>query len=350
MGLFCCIMYYYMNYKKYAVKVVLATLLLGVGVGLGYQWGFNHEHDILVKSLNVIHPLRDHNPSYKFVSPLLAYIVPSADQDAGLTALKNKVADFIDVQKKSNNLSDASVYLSDLNRGRWIGVNERQKYNPASMLKVVVMVSYFKEAEIRPDILRKNLMYTASAQEAIKKDFFNSSSQLEIGQWYTIQDLIEKMIVDSDNGAELLLFGNINKDNLDAIYNVLNITSPDKMADNFVISPRAYSLFFRVIYSATYLNEDLSEKALSILSKTTFDDGIVAGLSTNLVVSHKFGEHVESSNNQVTSVELHDCGIVYYPVNPYFLCVMTKGKDIDQLKSVIKNISSMVYQAYGSQQ
>ncbi len=337
-----------MDYKK-CVKIFLAGLVfLGMGLGVGYLWGFNVEHKALVASLNTIHPLRDHTASYKFISPLLAYVIPPANQEAGLTLLKNNIANFIDAEKKTNKLSNASAFLYDMNRGRWIGVNERQKYNPASMLKVVIMVSYFKEAETNPGILDTRLMYTSATDTELKINSFNSASDLQINESYTIKSLIEKMITGSDNGAEILLFNNIDKKDLNAIYGALNILSPDDITSEFVISPRAYSLFFRIIYSATYLSRDLSEKALGILSRTTFDDGIVAGLPTNLVVSHKFGEKVlADKNSNVQSIELHDCGIVYYPENPYFLCVMTKGNNEDQLKSVIKNISSMVYQAYG---
>jgi beta-lactamase class A len=338
-----------MNYKKYITLVTFSLVFLGIGIGAGYFVGFSQEHTVLAKDLNQIHPLRDYTASYKFISPLLAYVIPSADQETSLIGLKNTISNFIDSEKKTGGLSDASMFFYDLNRGRWVGVNERQKYNPASMLKVVIMVSYFKEAESNPSILDKNLIYTSAIDQVLKKDSFNSLSDLKINGSYTVEDLIEKMITDSDNGAEELLFNNISKNSLDAIYESLNIENPDNVSADFTISPRAYSLFFRIIYSATYLDRELSEKALDILSKTTFEDGIVAGLPTNLVVSHKFGEYVVGSNtNQVQSIELHDCGIVYYPKNPYFLCVMTKGNNIDELKSVIKNISSLVYATYAS--
>ncbi len=337
-----------MNYKKYVSTVIFVIIALIIGIGAGYLIGFNYEHGVLVQNLSLIHPLRNHATNYKFSAPLLAYVVPSADQESRLGALKSKISDFIVMQKKTNTISDVSVYFNDLNRGRWIGINEKQKYNPASMLKVVIMVSYFKETESHPEILKQNFIYTDAMDEVIKKDAFNSSSNLKINNSYSAESLIEKMIIDSDNGTEVLLFNNINKDNLDIIYSALNITNPEKVADDFVISPRAYSLFFRIIYSATYLNEALSEKALDILSKTTFKDGITAGLPEDIVVSHKFGEHITNNNNQIQVIELHDCGIVYYPINPYFLCVMTKGNNLDELKSVIKNISSLVYESYGN--
>ena len=334
--------------RKFLLITIFGLMVLGAGLGAGYVWGFHVERKALVASLNDIHPIRDHTTTYKFISPLLAYRIPSADQEAGLILLKNKISDFVNNEKKKG-LSDASLFFYDMNRGRWIGVNERQKYNPASMLKVVIMVSYLKETEKDPGILDKQLAYTSDMDIALKKNQYNSLSDLQIDETYTVKNLIEKMITDSDNGAEILLFDSIDKKDLNAIYQALNIASPDDITTDFVISPRAYSLFFRIIYSSTYLSRDLSEKALSILSRTTFDDGIVAGLPTNLVVSHKFGEYVvPDKDNHIESIELHDCGIVYYPSYPYFLCIMTKGDNLDELKGVIKNISSMIYETYGS--
>lgn len=338
-----------MNIKKYIFTGILFLIFISIGLGAGYFWGFSVERNVLTADLNFIHPIRDHTTPYKFISPLLAYAIPSADQDTNLLLLKNRISDFIDAEKKNNGLSDASMFFSDLNRGRVMGFNERQKYNPASMLKVVIMVAYFKEAETDPGILDRTITYTKDMDAALRKDSLNALSDLQVGGSYTARDLIEKMITDSDNGAEIMLFNSIDKKDLNAIYNSLNIQSPDDVTTDFTISPRAYSLFFRIIYSATYLSRDLSERALTILSKTTFDDGIVGGLPTNLVVSHKFGEYViGTKGSQIESIELHDCGIVYYPTNPYFLCVMTKGNNLNELKSIIKTISSMVYQNYAN--
>ncbi len=331
--------------KKHIYIIVIGLACLLIGGGVGYFFGYNYEKGILDTKLNVIRPIRENDPAYKFIDPLLAYIIPSSIQDERFTSLRNKVSKFIDLQKQ-NGLSDASVYISDLNRGRWIGVNENVQYNPASMLKVVIMVAYFKDSEKNPAILGKNLLYAQDLNNLLKKDQFNSQSSLQISRWYSVDYLINKMIVDSDNGAEFTLLHNINQSSLESIYTALKIQSPEKVDGNFIISPRTYSLFFRIIYSATYLDKDLSEKALNILSKTTFEDGIVAGLPEGMTVSHKFGEYVNVENNQIGSIELHDCGIVYYPSYPYLLCVMTKGNNLDVLKNTIKEISSMVYQNY----
>ena len=42
-------------------------------------------------------------------------------------------------------------------------------------------------------------------------------------------------------------------------------------------------------------------------------------------------------------IELHDCGIVYHPQNPYIICIMTKGGDINSEKLQIQKISKAVY-------
>ena len=66
-------------------------------------------------------------------------------------------------------------------------------------------------------------------------------------------------------------------------------------------------------------------------------------MPSNIKISHKFGEVVFTNDDSSKSTELHDCGIVYYPKHPYFLCIMTHGDNFDKLESTIKDISGAVY-------
>ncbi len=336
------------KYLKYILNIILALIILAAGIAIGYFLGYRNETNILNNKFDSIRPLRDASQSYKFIDPLLLYLIPSNDQQKDIVLLKNKVLGIIDSGKESGNLSDASVYFQDLSSGKWFGVNQNDQYNPASMLKVVIMVSYFKDSENNQEILNQNLVYSTDINNLLMQDPYDTSSSLIIGNSYNVNDLINKMIIDSDNGAAYLLLSNISTDSLDSVYNVLDIPSPDSTKDTFTISPRYYSFFFRILYNATYLDNADSEKALNILSQATFADGIVAGLPKDVVVSHKYGEYVVHQGNQVQQVELHDCGIVYHTKSPYLLCIMTKGNNLDNLKSAIKNISSTVYQDYSN--
>lgn len=74
------------------------------------------------------------------------------------------------------------------------------------------------------------------------------------------------------------------------------------------------------------------------MSQTEFKEGLNRGLPAEITVAHKFGERDLGQQK-----ELHDCGIVYYPNQPYLLCVMTKGADFDDLSETIGEISKLVY-------
>lgn len=335
-----------MQNRTKLVLIIVLTFIVGVVLGFGAEFVYQKNQKNQLADNVVIKPIREHDSSYKFIDPLLAYIIPQADKETQLNLLKSKISSVINKQKADGLIKDASVFFYDMNRGRWIGVNEGAQYKPASMLKVVIMVSYFKKTETEKDLLKKELIYDQRIDKVVKSDDFFSNSVLQINKGYAIEDLINKMIIDSDNGAELLLLDNIDPTSLSALYNALNIPTPESSKGDFVISPRAYSLFFRILYNATYLDKATSEKALKILSQTTFNDGLVAGLPEGVIVSHKFGQVVLHENSKINELELHDCGIIYYPSYPYFLCVMTKGKDNDKLKSFIKNISLTVYEEY----
>ena len=204
------------------------------------------------------------------------------------------------------------------------------------------MVAYLKDADADQSVLDRQLVYT-SAIQAAETIPYEAPSTLVAGTSYSVDSLIRSMIVDSDNGAMGTLLANIPSTEIDQVFNDLNIPGPTGDGSSYEISAKDYSFFFRVLYNSTYLSRTNSEKALSLLSQATFKDGLVAGMPAGTTVAHKFGEHVIGTSTTISSVELHDCGIVYVPNGPYLLCVMTKGPSLGGLQNTIASISKLVY-------
>ena len=117
----------------------------------------------------------------------------------------------------------------------------------------------------------------------------------------------------------------------------MGLRLPQK-GQTYQINSKDFASFFRVLYNSTYINNKNSETALYYLSETDFNDGIVSGVDDNIIISHKYGQ---ISNNKL--MQLHDCGIIYYPDNNYILCVMVKGYDIKNMTTVIQEVSRAVY-------
>ena len=113
--------------------------------------------------------------------------------------------------------------------------------------------------------------------------------------------------------------------------------------DSYSISPKQYSTILRVLYNATYLSRDYSEKALQIMSHAQYNQGLLAGVPASTTVAQKFGESVDGSDPSTPEITLSNCGIVYYPAHPYILCVMTKGKNIDDLAHTIAAVSNLTW-------
>jgi beta-lactamase class A len=330
------------NQKK-LIKFAVIFFLIGAVCG-GLVWGwFGLQYSGFGRSYGLTE-IRDRNGKYKFVRPLMAVDYPAE--------LKN-FFEFLPLQGQLKKLGDQvvadgtvkriSIYFRDLDDGRWTGVNENDKYAPASLFKVPVMIAYFKEAESDPTILKKELVYDASQFAKVEKN--EGEDELVSGHGYTVEDLIRHMIIYSNNQAYALLLKNIDLHLLDEIFTDLGIEAPSSVqaAGQYGISAKNYSFFFRLLRNATFLNAEMSEKALEILSQTTFHDGLEAGVPKGIVVAHKFGIQNNNKDGVLTSVELHDCGIVYTPKN-YFLCVMSEGQDFSQLQKVIRDVSALVYQ------
>lgn len=332
-----------MNWTKKLKLIWLFSVFLAFGLGL-----FLHPQ-ILGRSAVILGPVREKS-SYQFINPLLGFDIP---EEVGLRRygnLESLISKTINTKRSEGDIESASVYMRKMNSGQWISINENEKFSPASMLKVAVMVAYLKEAESNPNLLRSRTIFSGITDRNAGS-FYKPTNVLKEGNYYIIEDLIERMIKYSDNTAHHMLMHNniFSPESLIKLdsYLDINIRSLEDDTKDFM-STETYSNFFRILYNATYLSRSMSEKALSILANSDFRDGLVAQLPPQVVVAHKFGERTILSEKDYKR-ELHDCGIVYYPEHPYFICVMTKGKDFQKLSSFISDISKMVLEHINSE-
>ncbi|MGE5392703.1 MAG: serine hydrolase [Candidatus Saccharibacteria bacterium] len=309
-------------------KILQISLLL-VGMLLGYLLSQYTQKENLAFGLK-------RQGEYQFINPLLD-VIDEEEFPQELKPFKSKVEKIIGQQVEAGNANRVSVYFRDLNNGPWFGINEKDGYLPASLLKVPLMMNYYKEAEKNPGILNDKIVYRRLIDNLDQR--YKPSQQAEVGKEYTAEELIELMIKYSDNNSLALLvehFDALGKSRL-GIFKSLDVNFDLKPESE--ISVKNYSTFFRILFNSSYLSQYYSEKALEILADTEFDSGIRQGVPKEIAVAEKFGERQATEDE----VSLHACGIVYYPKHPYLLCMMTSGKNYDRLSSAIKTISETVY-------
>lgn len=283
---------------------------------------------------------------YKFINPLLE-CESSEKYFTELTPFKDKLLSYAKkINQDSDKVNFLSLYFRDLNNGPWFGVNEEEVFSPASLLKVPIMIVYFKVAETHPEILQKTYVFEDDGMLPAVEQSVSPSQVLEIGKAYSVDDLIHRMIIYSDNRAQHLLVKNMDLDTLKKVYGDFELNIPDKEKPETLVTVKDYASFFRILFNSSYLSKTYSEKALNLLSQVEYKDGLVAGLPSNMVVAHKFGERQKLGDS---ARQLHDCGIVYYPQHPYLICVMTRGNNNQKLSETIKEASRLVYEEVDNQ-
>lgn len=270
---------------------------------------------------------------------------PAVIKKTGYAETQDKITAFIEAERAAGRVKDASVYFRDLENGPVFGINELADFTAASLIKLPLALVYIITAEKEPELLKQKLSFGTSASSFAQA--FPPSKTIEANQPYTVEELLRRMLVYSDNNAYELLGAHLEKSGRDQLVKEIFleiglISSGSAYDDN--ISVRRYASIFRALYNASYVGLELSDKVLGWLSQSEFRAGLSGGVPESVKVAHKFGERLFPDGVK----QLHDCGIVYYPGNPYLLCVMTRGNNYDELASVIRTISKEVYEEVDS--
>lgn len=308
---------------------------------LGWYVFFVHTYGIFTDSPFNYAPTRLSQNMYSLINPLLLCNIDRANSTVDST-LKATVTSFIKEKISRNEASDMSVYIQNYKDGTWVGVGENVQYDPASLLKVPLMIAYYQIAEKTPEILKEKTSFIGDDQNT--DEFFRSSQNIQPHVSYTIDELIQSMIINSDNTAMTLLSKYVDQDSLFTVYTDLGLPTPPNDPTVEYLSAKSYAYFFRILYNATYLTKEDSQKALDLLSQAHLPNGIASAVPDGVIVADKFGERtVYDENHRVIKRELHECGIVYKAHAPYLLCIMSRGSDFKQLAQNIHDLSGVVY-------
>jgi beta-lactamase class A len=281
---------------------------------------------------------------YRFTNPLL-------ECDVGVEALANQElrpfraaveAALVGISGATGR-SRSSVYFRELNDGRWFVVGEAERFVPASLRKVPLLIALLKQVEQRnpPDLFERELRIDLK-EDHVEGQNLRPSEPVVRGRRYRVGELVRRMIVQSDNNAFVALTGIVDRATWASVLADLTELDPAAPIRGEQLSAETYAGFFRMLYNASYLGRDASEWALALLAQSEFRAGIVAGVPNGIPVAHKFGENSDASTG---TVQLHDCGIVYHPDRPYLLCVMTSGADFELLDDAIREVSRVVFAA-----
>jgi beta-lactamase class A len=304
-----------------------------------YLWGIICV--LIISNIITIYFLMSHthpepDDSYDLLSPQIAWmnVDDFLEKQGTLTVsyagLKEQLLFYIEGE---NIDGEYGIYFEDLTTGAWVGINERQKFYPFSLLKVPILVAVLKRAQDDNLSLERRIY--------IKKEYLDSKSgSLYLkGEGYspTIKELLEYLIRESDNTAVMTLTNDALV--MEDIYSAnlaMGLPTNDSLSDTPLLSVKEYSNVFRSLYYSTYLRRSFSEAALVLMMNTDYKSQLPAGVPSNVKVAHKVGFYKEEGY-------YHDCGIVYYEPNPYLLCVMTGGLSQEEANKFISSTSRIVY-------
>jgi hypothetical protein len=150
------------------------------------------------------------------------------------------------------------------------------------------------------------------------------------------------MVAQNDDDAFALLAAKLPPPRLQRIYKDLLVNYAPERKD-FDVTLSASSAFFRVLFNASYLSEEMSEKALRFLARSSFRNGMAAGVPADLDVASTMSARSVPDGSGGETVQVQEVGIIYHPRRPFLLGIIVRGAEYDELADVIRDITELIF-------
>jgi beta-lactamase class A len=313
--------------KEHVYKYLSAVLFVTLCVLGAYIYMHSRSTSVVLKSAS------------SYLNPALAVL----DK-------RNLIVDFQPLREKLQKYEERqdhtiSVYFEYFPTGANIATHKDVKIWPASLIKIPVAMAAMKKVQDGDWKLDNELVILDQDKDSEFGDMYKEDT----GTTHTILRFFEESLINSDNTAHFVLLRNLEGGELEEVFvhlgmdDVIEGLKRNKKdvedTDNRITAKR-YSIFFRSLYNATFLDQEYSQLFLKILQRAP-REYLSLGLPEDIVFVHKTGIRIDEK-------VMADSGIVYVPGRPYLLTVMisqNKKGDLDkeEIQKIFKEISEEVY-------
>lgn len=226
------------------------------------------------------------------------------------------------LQERSSRFHGTVGYIvKDLKRGQLIEANASVVFPSASLIKLPILAVAFQA--IQDHRLALSMPVTLRPQD--RRGGSGILKWASPGTVMTIRDLLEDMIIYSDNTAAQVVVSLLGFDYLQNTFRQLGLQDteihPDgfrltarRIADDNRTSPRDMALLLEKIYERELVSPEASEQMLVILKHQKLRDRLPRYLPPGWEIAHKTG---------LLRRACHDVGIVFAPGGDYLICVLT---------------------------
>lgn len=228
-----------------------------------------------------------------------------------------------------------AMYYQPLDGGCSLMMNESMPMMAASIIKIPIMVEAFRQFEngkLSPEEPHK-------LEDAEKMPSCGALNRMHAGLEVTMRDLVELMIILSDNTATNILIdrlgiGHVNEtmQSLGLKQTVLRRKLFDregkaKGLEN-TVGARDIGILLEKMYRGTLISENASAQMLDILKSQKLNGKMPFYLHEHgIPIAHKTGE-----DDGIT----HDVGIIYTR-KPFILCMLSNETDVTTYERLIQN-------------
>lgn len=278
---------------------------------------------------HVVRGMRLKNP-HPYLDPARNFI-PQEDFIVNVQPLRERLQSLSDQFGNDS----VSVYVEYLNTGANISINPSHYMWPASLAKVPLAMAVLKKVEQGEWNMTDKLVLMEGDRNSESGDSEMPLDAYPIGTAFTIEELLEQLIVHSDNTAFYILQRNLHRDEIKRVVDELGLEA--LFSEDGKVSAKEYSRLFRALYTASFLTREYSEKLLALLDASTFDDFLAKELPPEVPFAHKYGE-------KITLNVYADSGIVYLENRPYLITVIVQGDEQAPFETERQRVAQFMHQ------
>jgi beta-lactamase class A len=239
------------------------------------------------------------------------------------------------------------IVIKDLDTNWEMDFNKGLPIPSASLVKIPLMLTCFYAAN--DGLMTFNDLIILKSSDRVPGSRVLGKSP--VGTVFTVEQLLDPMITQSDNVAANILINFMGFDTIDRYFKKMGLANTNlsrKMMDfeersegveNYTTAADM-AMLLEQLYRKNFLSKAISEKCLALLGDQKINDRIPRNLpKCEILIAHKTG-----LENHIC----HDVGIVYTKKGNFLICVLVKHENryAQPAKQLIADIALFTYNYY----